>query len=91
MPTFKNTDQIENDLQRLLLRAVPVNKHGNRTLRHLAELMGVSEWGMRKWINTLKLSPARVKQIVEISKTGEPANPDGRVSREDFERFIYND
>lgn len=91
MPTFKDGDDIDNDLKLLLLRAVPFNKHGNRTLHHLAELMGVSEWAMRKWINTLKLSPARVKQIVEVSKTGEPANPDGRVSRDEFERFIYND
>ena len=91
MPTIKAPDKVTNDLQRLLLRAVPVNKHGNRTLLHLSDLMGVSQWAMRKWINTEKLSPARVKQIVEISKSGEPASPDGRVSRDDFERFIYND
>lgn len=91
MPTIKDPDKVDNELQRLLLRAVPVNKHGNRTLLHLSELMEVSQWAMRKWINTQKLSPARVKQLVEIGKSGEPANPDGRVSREDFERFVYND
>ena len=91
MPTIKDPDKVDNDLQRLLLRAVPVNKHGNRTLLHLSKLIGVSQWAMRKWINTQKLSPARVKQLVEIGKCGEPAIPDGRVSREDFERFIYND
>jgi hypothetical protein len=91
MPTIKDPDKVTNDLQRLLLRAVPINKHGNRTLLHLSDLMDVSQWAMRKWINTEKLSPARVKQIVEISKSGEPASPDGRVSRDDFERFIYND
>lgn len=91
MPTIKDPDLIENELQRLMLRAVPINAHGNRTLLHLSELMNVSQWGMRKWINTEKLSPARVKQLVEIGKTGEPSSPDGRVSREDFERFIYND
>lgn len=91
MPTFRDPDKIENGLQRLLLQAVPVNKHGNRTLRHLSTLIGVSQWAMRKWINAQKISPTRVKQLVEIGKIGEPASPDGRVSREDFERFVYND
>lgn len=91
MPTIKNPELLGNALQKLLLRTVPVNQRGNRTLLHLSKLMKVSQWAMRKWINSQKLSPFRVKQLVEIGKTGEPANPDGRVSREDFERFIYND
>lgn len=91
MPTIKEPDKIDNELQRLLLRAVPVNKHGNRTLRHLSDLMDVSQWAMRKWIISQRISPGRVKQLVEIGKIGEPASPDGRVSRDEFERFVYND
>ena len=91
MPTYRKPDEIENELHRLLLRAVPMNDHGNKTLLHLSGLIGVSLWGIRKWINSQRLSPARVKQLVEIGKLGDPESLTGRVSREDFERFIYND
>lgn len=91
MPTFREPDKIENELQRLLLRAVPVNKHGNRTLLHLSQLIPVSQWAIRKWIKSNRISPARVNRLVEIGKMGEPETPDGRVSRADFERFVYND
>lgn len=91
MSNTSEPKKVKNDLQQLLLRAVPENERGNRTLLNLSKLLGISQWAMRKWIIAQRLTPARVKQLVEIGKTGDPSTPDGRVCREDFERFIYND
>lgn len=83
MPTYESPDEVSNGLHRLLLLAVPENSLGNKTLNHLAELMTISKWAIRKWINAEKIPPERAVQVVELSE--------GRVSLEDFHEYVYKD
>lgn len=81
MPVFRSPDQAPDELQRLLLIAVPPNKHGYKSIATLAKLLGISRWSINKWINSHKIPPGRAAQIVDLSE--------GRVSLADFSRFIY--
>lgn len=83
MPTFHGPEDAPDELTALLLRAVPPNDRGNRTLNHLAKLLGVTKWAMRKWITKQRIPPQRVVQIVRLSE--------GRVQTSDFDAFVYKD
>lgn len=95
MPTFNTPDEAENGLTRLLLRAVPENPLGNKTVTHLAQLIHMSKAGVYKWLDAERIPPERVMQIVEISKIsgydddGEPVLGEARVKREEFDEFVY--
>ncbi len=97
MPTYEKPEDAGNALQVLLLKAVPENAYGNKTLNHLAKLMHLSKWAIRKWINNEKIPPERAKQVVEISRIvgyddkKKPILGDPRVSLDDFHEFVYKD
>ncbi len=97
MPVFNNPEDSENGLQVLMLRAVPENQHGNKTMAHLAKLLHLTRWAVQKWVINERIGPQRVMQIVEISKIvgygddGKPILGEPRVSREDFEEYVYTD
>ena len=97
MPVFRNPEDAPTELQRLLLRAVPENKFGNKTIDFLAELIPVNRWSVRKWITNDRIPPERVLRIVEISKItgftkkGKPiVGSEARVTRQEFDPFVYN-
>lgn len=96
MPTYKSPEQAKGGLHRLLLRAVPENEHGNKTILHLAKLMGINRWSINKWVKSDRISPERVLQVIEISKIvgydkkGKPILGEPRVTREEFDQFVYN-
>jgi len=81
MPTYANPEDGQNGLHVLLLRAVPENEHGNKTLMELSRIIRVSKWGIRKWINGEKIPPERAMQIVAISE--------GRVTQAEFDPYVY--
>lgn len=81
MPVFSDPSQADNELQRLLLTAVPVNEFGYKSIRHLAKMLGLSRWAVQKWIIQGRIPPGRAVQIVDLSE--------GRVSLADFSRFVY--
>ena len=81
MPVFHDPEDAPNELQKLLLRAVPVNDHGYKSILHLSKLLGISRWSVQKWIVNKKIPPGRAVQVVDLSE--------GRVSLADFSRFIY--
>lgn len=83
MPVIREPENADiSQLQKLLLKAVPEDKNGYKTVVHLAELLGVSRWAVQKWIVKNKISPDRASQIVDLS--------DGRVSLADFSRYYYS-
>lgn len=88
MPTYTDENQPDSELHKLLLRAVPVNAHGNKSIAHLASLIPCRRWAVNKWIVAGKLSPARATRIVEIGKIDCP-DPNGRVKIEEFHPFVY--
>lgn len=96
MPTYKSPEDAPNELMRLLLTAVPENHLGNKTIVHLANLMDVNRWSINKWVAKQRLGPDRVLQLVEISrimgytKDGAPILGKPRVTRDQFDPFIYN-
>ena len=96
MPTYKSPEDVDSGLHKLLLRAVPENEHGNKTILHLAKLMGINRWSINKWVRKDRINPERVVQIVEISRitgydeNGDPILGEPRVSRDDFDPFVYN-
>lgn len=81
MPLFINPNDAPDGLTKVMLTAVPPDEKGHKTLTNLARLIGVSKWGLRKWINAQKIPPERAMEIVRIS--------DGRVKIEDFHEFVY--
>ena len=81
MPVFANPEDADNELQRLLLLAVPTNAHGYKSIAHLAKLLKISRWSVQKWITKQKIPPQRAVQVVDLSE--------GRVSLADFSRFVY--
>lgn len=83
MATYRKPEDAENGLHVLLLKAVPENKHGNKTLTELSRIMRVSRQAMRKWINMGKIPPERAQQVVAISH--------GRVKLEEFHPYVYKD
>lgn len=83
MPTYKRPEDAENELHVLLLRAVPENKHGNKTVAELCRLIHVSKQAVHKWVRKGKLRPERAKQIADLSE--------GRVKLEEFHPYVYKD
>lgn len=81
MPVYSDPQEAPNELQKLLLTAVPVNEHGYKSIRHLATMLGISRWSVQKWITRQKIPPGRAAQVVDLAE--------GRVSLADFSRFIY--
>lgn len=95
MPTFNDPSEANDPLTQLMLRAVPENEHGSKTVTHLAKLMKLTRAALYKWIDQQKLPPERVMQIVEISRiigcdeAGKPILGKARVNREEFDEFVY--
>ena len=89
MPIYNETNAPEGGLHRLLLRAVPPNELGNKTISHLATLIPVRRWSVNKWLDSGKIPANRAMRIVEIGKIGVPVGDAGRVSIEDFHPFVY--
>lgn len=81
MPVYAKPEDAPNELQRLLLHAVPPSPYGHKSILHLSRLLGISRWSVQKWIVSGKIPPNRAAQIVDLSE--------GRVSLADFSRFIY--
>ena len=81
MATYASPEDAEKELHRLLLRAVPENQHGNKTISHLASLLECTRATIFNWINDDKLPAHRAKQVVELSE--------GRVILDDFHKFVY--
>jgi ribosomal protein L18E len=96
MPTYKSPGDAGTPLHRLLLKAVPENQHGNKTILHLAKVMGINRWSINKWVKADRLAPERVVQLVEVSKIkeyredGKHVLGEARVTRAEFDPFVYN-
>lgn len=90
MPIYHKPEDAENPLTTLLLRAVPENDRGNKTITHLAELYPLKRYSIQKWIDAKRVPARRVDRLVEIGRMGVPDGQPGRVSRADFEPFVYN-
>jgi hypothetical protein len=81
MAAHKHIEDIENDLHRLLLFAVPSDSNGHKTIVNLAKLLGMSRSSIWKWVRAGRIPPNRALQIVHLSE--------GRVSREDFMGYVF--
>lgn len=92
---LKNPESVEG-LHRLLLRAVPPNKFGNKTILRLAELIPCHRAAITKWIKHERITPEKALRLVEISrivdfdKKGIPILGEPRISREDLDPYVYN-
>lgn len=83
MPRLNPDGEHPTGLHEILLRAVPANAHGRKTILHLSKLMGVSKQVVWHWIKKDFLTPERAKQVVDLSE--------GRVSLDELHRFVYRD
>ena len=91
-PTVLRLSQL-GELQDLLLRACPPHRRvgkgeyvydpvdGLRSIKILAVTLGMSAWGVQKWIHEGRVPAKRVRQIVENSR--------GAVSQEDFVPYLF--
>lgn len=83
MPRQRPHTKPVSDLHAILLRAVPENQYGRKTIMRLSELTGASKATIWHWIKKDFLTPERAKQVVELSE--------GRVSLDELHRFVYRD
>lgn len=90
MPIYATPEDAQDDLSKLLLKTVPENKHGRKTITRLAELYPLKRYSIQKWIAQQRVPASRVDRLVEIGRIGVPEGEPGRVSRKDFEPFVYN-
>lgn len=67
-------------LHDLLLRACPADRRGRRSIMILADKLGVSYQNVYKWIESGRIPPKRVMDIVTVSK--------GSVTREELLDFV---
>ena len=77
----------------LLLRACPPvsrdkktkklvpDPDGTKSISLLAELLGMSSWGVHLWINKGKIPPLRAQELVDL-------NPE-EVTLADFSPYVY--
>lgn len=79
-------------LQDLLIKACPPHKwlgketyvpdpEGVKSIKVLAVTLGMSAWGVQRWVHEGKVPAKRVAQIVE--------NSNGAVTREDFMPYLF--
>lgn len=89
MAHYARPEDAETKLHQLLLKTVPKNEHGNKTISHLAALVPCTRATVFNWINNERLSPERAARLVEIGKMDVPEGEPGRVSLDDFHEFVY--
>lgn len=68
-------------LHRLLLEACPPNEDGDRSITILAKALGMSSWGIFKWIRNGRIPPRQAANVVDVSQ--------GKVTLHQFDPFIY--
>lgn len=71
-------------LHRLLLRACPPNKKGEKSITVLAAKLRLSAWAIHKWCNKGRISPNRARDVVDV------ADPETGVTLSDFSPFFYD-
>jgi hypothetical protein len=92
---LKNPDAVKG-LHHLLLKAVPPNKYGNKTVLFLAELIPCHRAAITKWIKNERITPEKALRLVEISKIqgfdkqGKPVLGEARISRAELDPYVYN-
>lgn len=92
---LKNPESVTG-LHYLLLKAVPPNQFGNKTINYLADLVPCHRAAITKWIKFERIMPEKALRIVEISRImgfdeeGKPILGEPRVSREDLDPYVYN-
>lgn len=55
---------------------------GVKSISVLAKLLGMSAWGVNKWIHKKSIPPKKAKAIVDMSE--------GRVALDEFSPFIFD-
>lgn len=82
MAAHKDHTTGTTDLHCMLLKAVPPDAAGKKSIIHLAKLLKISRSSIWKWIKRGKIPPDRAVDVVDVSE--------GEVTLADFSRFIYN-
>lgn len=68
-------------LHDLLLEACPPDEDGVKSIPILAVALGMSPYGVYKWIRNTKVPPDKAVKIVDVGQ--------GRVKLEDFHPYVY--
>lgn len=56
-------------------------KNGTRSLRILAYFLGMSPWGVHKWVRTRHLPPGKVRDMLELSG--------GKLKLRQFSPYVF--
>lgn len=67
MIEVRQTKTISN-LQGTLLDACPPDADGNVSIPILAGWLGLSSWGVYKWLHDGKVPPGRVQQLIDLQQ-----------------------
>lgn len=75
-------------LHDLLLEACPPNEQGVQSIPILAEALGMTAYGVYKWIENVKIPSEKAQKVVEVSK-GPKGKDEPRVKLEQFYPYIF--
>ncbi len=78
---------IDTALKDLLLRAVPSNPEGNKTITHLAELIPCRRSAVHLWLSNDAVPARRVDRVLEIAAMPDPRDPESPLPRITFEEL----
>jgi hypothetical protein len=59
------------------------SKEGEKSIPTLAYLLGITSWGLNKWIHKGRIPAGRVNRLCEIAE--------GRVAQKRIYPFVFND
>jgi hypothetical protein len=72
------------DLKKLLLKLCPPNAEGRRSISILADAIGMSHYGVYKWINSGKITPGGATLLVEFARKRKV-----KLTYKDLESYVF--
>ncbi len=78
---FTKTINDPKGLKPILLDLCPPDKKGHRSIAKLAKKLGMSSYGIYKWINSGRIPPEQVNVLVKFSK--------GKLTHQDLHKFVF--
>lgn len=68
-------------LKAVLLSICPADEKGNRSLKHLAEKLGLHYYTLYKWVNNGRIPADQANTLVDFSK--------GKLSHKALHKFVF--
>lgn len=82
---YTKTVKDPKGMKDLLVRICPPDKKGRKSIPVLANKLGMSDYGVYKWINSGKIPPTVASKLIKLAKkAGEP------LKLSDLHKFVFD-